>query len=300
VIRLRDVRYTYPGATQPALDGVDLEIAPGELVAVIGANGAGKSTLCYTIAGFAPHYFQGELSGEVLVDGRNTVEQPLAELVKYCGLVFHNPLNQISGARYTVREELAFGLENLGVPRAEMLPRIEATLELLGIAELADRAPFALSGGQQQRVALASILVMGPRVLLLDEPTAQLDPLGAKEVFGAIRALSRTGVTVVLVEHKPELIAEFADRVIMLSAGRVQLDGPPRTVLAAPELPELGVITARYTEIARAARARGLWPEQEPLPVTLDQAVAGFQAARSARIAADEPPAPSIAPLEDG
>lgn len=277
MIRLRDVRYTYPGETTPALDGIDLEIAAGELVAVIGANGAGKSTLCYTIAGFVPHYFQGELRGEVLVDGRSTVEQPLAELVKHCGLVFHNPLNQISGARYTVREELAFGLENLGVPRAEMLPRIERVLELLGIAELADRSPFALSGGQQQRVALASILVMGPRVLLLDEPTAQLDPLGTKEVLRAIKALSSTGVTVVLVEHKPELIAEFADRVIVLHEGRVRLEGPPREVLVAPELPGLGVSTTRYTEVGRAAQTRGLWgPDQ--LPVTLDQAVAGFSA----------------------
>lgn len=292
MIRLRDVRYTYPGETTPALDGIDLEIGAGEFAAVIGANGAGKSTLCYTIAGFVPHYFQGALQGDVLVDGRNTVEQPLAELVKHCGLVFHNPLNQISGARYTVREELAFGLENLGVPRAEMLTRIDATLDLLDIVELAERSPFALSGGQQQRVALASILVMGPRVLLLDEPTAQLDPLGTREVVSAIKALSKTGVTVVLVEHKPELIAEFADRVIVLHEGRVQMQGAPRSVLAAPELTEWGISTARYTAVAGAGRSRGLWPADQPLPVTLDQAVAGLGAGRSA------PPADSLPYLD--
>jgi ABC-type sulfate/molybdate transport systems ATPase subunit len=161
-----------------------------------------------------------------------------------------------------------------------MVRRIEAVLELCGIASLAERSPFALSGGQQQRVALASILVMGPRVLLLDEPTSQLDPLGTKEVFAAIKALSRTGVTVVLVEHKPELIADFADRVVVLNAGQVYMQGPPQTVLAAPEVGELGVTVARYTEAARAGRERGLWPGDVPLPVSLAEAVAGFSTRR--------------------
>jgi energy-coupling factor transport system ATP-binding protein len=276
MITLRNVRYAYPEAAAPALNGIDLQIDTGELCAIMGANGAGKSTLCYTIAGFVPHHFHGDLQGEVIVNGRRTTEHPLGELVTDCGLLFHNPLNQISGARFTVREELAFGLENLGVPPAEMERRITATLDLLDISHLADRSPFALSGGQQQRVALASILVMQPRVLLLDEPTSQLDPLGTKEVFGAIKSLSNTGITVVLVEHKPELIAEFADRVIVLHAGRVVLDGPPQTVLAAPELVELGVGVGRYTEAARIGRARDLWPDERPLPVTLDQAVEGF------------------------
>ncbi len=277
MIQLRNVSYTYPEATTPALNGISLDIAAGEVCAVIGPNGAAKSTLCYTIAGFAPHHFRGELTGEVVVDGRRTVEHPLGELVKHCGLVFHNPLNQISGARYTVREELAFGLENLGMPRPYMQARVNDVLELLGIAALAERSPFELSGGQQQRVALASILVMGPRVLLLDEPTSQLDPLGTKEVFAAIKALSQTGVTVVLIEHKPELVAEFADRVIVLHGGQVQLDGAPRAVLADPRLPPLGVSVARYTQLAHTARERGLWPAQAPLPVTLDETVAGFE-----------------------
>jgi energy-coupling factor transporter ATP-binding protein EcfA2 len=276
MIQLRGVEYSYPGEATPALRGVDLDIERGELVAVVGPNGAGKSTLCYTIAGFVPHVFQGELRGTVVVDGRSTVEHPLGELVQHCGLVFHNPLNQISGARFTVREEVAFGLENLGVPRDEMLPRIQAVLELLEIADLADRSPFGLSGGQQQRVALASVLVMGPQVLVLDEPTAQLDPAGTKDVFTAVRQLSRSGVTVVLVEHKPELIAEFADRVILLHEGKVQLSGTARAVLAAPETAELGVVTSRYTRLARLARRRGLWPADRELPISLREAVEGF------------------------
>jgi energy-coupling factor transporter ATP-binding protein EcfA2 len=272
------VSYTYPETTAPALIDINLEIQPGELCAVIGPNGAGKSTLCYAIAGFVPHHFSGALTGEVVVDGRRTIEHPIGELVKHCGLVFHNPLNQISGARYTVREELAFGLENLGVARPQMVARIDDVLALLGIEALAERSPFELSGGQQQRVALASILVMGPRILLLDEPTSQLDPLGTKEVFAAIKALSETGVTVVLVEHKPELVAQFADRVIVLDGGRVRLDGPPRAVLSNPRLPALGVTVARYTDLAQTARERGFWPAAQPLPVTLDEAAAGFNA----------------------
>lgn len=294
MITLRDVRYAYPEAEIPALDGITLEIGAGELCAVVGPNGAGKSTLCAAIAGFVPHYYRGTLEGEVFVDGRRTTDHPLGELVQHCGLVFSNALNQISGARFTVREELAFGLENLGVERGEMLVRIDEVLDLLNITELAERSPFALSGGQQQRVALASILVMRPRVLLLDEPTAQLDPLGTQEVFEAIHALSRTGITVVLVEHKPELVAEFADRVIAMQAGKILLEGSPETVLTAPEVRASGVALSRYTHVAEAARERGLWPAERPLPITLDQAVEGFGAIRG-----DPTPHPPP-PQEDG
>jgi energy-coupling factor transport system ATP-binding protein len=278
VISLRGVHYTYPGAEIPALAGIDLDIAEGSFCAVIGANGAGKSTLCYTIGGFVPHYFHGDLAGEVVVDGRNTREHPLGELVRHCGLLFPNPSNQITGARFTVREELAFGLENLGLPADEMHERIDGVLTMLGITALVDRSPLALSGGQQQRVALASILVMGPRVLLLDEPTAQLDPLGSREVFSAIRALSQLGMTVVLVEHKPELIAAFADRVVVVREGKVAMDGSPGQILAAPELHEFGIASARWTDAAREGVGHGLWPEGRPLPVTLDDADAGFRA----------------------
>lgn len=279
MIQLRGVRYTYPGADQPALNGIDLEIGSGKLCAIVGPNGAGKSTLCYAIAGFVPHYFQGTLEGEVVVEGRNTVKHPLGELVKHCGLVFHNPLNQISGARFTVREEMAFGLENLGTPRGKMNFRIDAVLEMLSIEELAGRSPFELSGGQQQRVALASILVMGPQVLVLDEPTAQLDPLGTKEVLAAIAALRAQGTTIVLVEHKPEVIAEVADRVVVLHEGQIITSGTPDEVLVNPVLPELGVSVARYTEAARQGSAVGLWPAGRSLPVRLDQAIAGWGSA---------------------
>jgi energy-coupling factor transporter ATP-binding protein EcfA2 len=164
----------------------------------------------------------------------------------------------------------------MGVPRSEMIRRVDAVLDLFCIRDLGDRSPWALSGGQQQRVALASIVAMGPEVLVLDEPTAQLDPQGSREVIAAIAALRRTGVTVVLVEHKPELLVH-ADRIVVLHNGSKLLDGLPQKVLTDPLLPTIGVHTTRYTDAARRGRERGLWPPTQPLPVTLDEAERGFR-----------------------
>ncbi|HXF63915.1 MAG TPA: ABC transporter ATP-binding protein [Caldilineaceae bacterium] len=278
LIELHNVTYSYPHANQPALRDLSLVIEQGEFVAVIGANGAGKSTLCYTLTGFVPHFFQGAMTGHAIVAGLETQQVALDELMTVAGLVFQNPANQISGAKFTVYEEIAFGLENLGVPRAEMRRRVDQVMALLAIEELANRSPYGLSGGQQQRVALASILVMAPQVLVLDEPTSQLDPVGSREVFAAIRSLSKQGITVVMAEHKLEWVAAFADRVLALASGQIVLDGPPDQTLTAPELAAYGVGHTAYTAAARAAQPRGLWPADRPLPVTLEQAEAGFRA----------------------
>ncbi len=280
IIELENVTYRYPHTDRPALRDLSLTVEAGEFVAVIGANGAGKSTLCYTMTGFVPHFFQGEIDGRVVVAGLDTAEHPLEDIVLVAGLVFQNPFNQISGARYTVFEEVAFGLENLGVPREEMRPRIERALELAGITGLSDRSPYALSGGQQQRVALASMLVMEPQVLVLDEPTSQLDPIGSREVFAVIRQLSQQGMTVVMAEHKLEWVAAFADRVIVLADGQIILSGPPDEVLTSPLLVEHDTGQTRYTTVARRALAAGQRPAGRPLPVTLEQAEAWFQAGR--------------------
>lgn len=277
IINLQSVTYKYPLTEAPVLRDIDLQVEPGEFVAVVGPNGAGKSTLCYTIAGFVPHFFKGELSGTVEVAGLEAQKSNLSEWVLNVGLAFQNPFNQISGAKYTVYEEIAFGLENTGVPREEMKERVEQALALTGIADLAQRSPYSLSGGQQQRVALASILVMEPRVLVLDEPTSQLDPIGTREVFGVIRRLAEGGMTVILAEHKVEWIAEFADRVLALKDGQILLDGTPADVLTAPILEENGFGISRYTSAARRAAQQGLWPAGRRLPVTLDEAVEGFK-----------------------
>ena len=200
----------------------------------------------------------------------------LDEWVLNVGLAFQNPFNQISGAKYTVFEEICFGLENIGIPREEMKVRTTEAMALTGISDLADRSPYSLSGGQQQRVALTSILVMQPKLLVLDEPTSQMDPVGTREVFGTIRKMAERGMTVVLVEHKMEWIAEFADRVVALKEGQILMDGTPNEVLTSDLLAESGFGISRYTSTAREARKQGLW-KKENLPVTLDEAAKGFK-----------------------
>jgi energy-coupling factor transporter ATP-binding protein EcfA2 len=277
VIRLTDVTYSYPRATVPALAGLSLEVPAGQFCAVIGANGAGKSTLCAALAGFVPHFYRGQLTGQIEVAGIDVAASSPAELSGAVGLVFSNPFNQITGARFTVREEIAFGLENMNVPRAEMEERIEAMIRFAGLDGLSDRSPFALSGGQQQRLAIASVLVMRPQVVVLDEPTSQLDPIGSKEVFTVLRDLAATDeATVFLAEQKLEWVAAFADRVLVLHEGRLVADGPPAEILASSDLPQYGLEPTRYTRAARAAREAG-WRSDGPLPVTLEQAVAFFQ-----------------------
>ncbi|MCC7119876.1 MAG: ABC transporter ATP-binding protein [Anaerolineales bacterium] len=275
-INIQNLTYQYPTSKAPVLKNINLQIEQGEFVAIVGPNGAGKSTLCYALSGFVPHFFKGELSGSIEVAGRQSSQSTLSEWVLNVGLAFQNPFNQISGAKYTVFEEVAFGLENMGVPRTEMQVRVEAALQLTGIADLAQRSPYSLSGGQQQRVALTSILVMRPKLLVLDEPTSQLDPIGAREVFNTIRNMAKDGTTIVLVEHKVEWIANFADRVVALKAGQVLLEGKPSEALTSDLLAEQGFGLSRYTSTAREAKKQGLW-KKDTLPVTLDEAVEGFK-----------------------
>ena len=276
LIEVRQVTYTYPTTKTPVLKNINLEVEQGEFLAIVGSNEAGKSTLCFTISGFVPHFFQGELTGDVQVADLDLNKAKLNEWVLKVGLVFQNPFNQISGSKFTVFEEIAFGLENLGVNRSEMIERVERAMERTGISDLAERSPYSLSGGQQQKVALTSILVMEPEVIVLDEPTSQLDPIGTREVFQVIKEMSLAGITVVMAEHKIEWVAEFADRVIAINAGEILIEGPPQEVLTSALLPENGIGTSRYTRVAKQARAEGLFSEHGPLPITLDQAVAGF------------------------
>ncbi len=276
VLKLHNVTYQYPLTETPVLKNINLEVQEGEFLAVIGPNGAGKSTLCYTISGFVPHFYKGELNGTVEIAGVETHELSLSQWVVNAGLVFQNPFNQISGAKYTVYEEIAFGLENTGVPREEMRERVDRAMALTGITDLSERSPYSLSGGQQQRVALTSILVMEPKILVLDEPTSQMDPIGSREVFQVIKTMSERGMTVVMVEHKMEWIASFADRVIALYEGEILLEGTPEEVLTSPELAIRGFGISRYTQVARQAGPLGLWPPDQRLPITLDEAVDGF------------------------
>jgi energy-coupling factor transport system ATP-binding protein len=276
MIEISGLTFTYAGASSPALRQVDLSVERGQLCAIVGANGAGKTTLCYALTGFVPHFYRGSLTGSIRLAGREVTKSPPADLVGEVGLVFQNPFNQITGARFTVREEIAFGLENLGVPRQEMVERLEEALDITGLTEVAERSPFALSGGQQQRLAIASVIAMRPRLLVLDEPTSQLDPAGTRDVFAALRAMTARGeTTIVLTELKLALVAAFADRVVALAEGCVVADGEPRQILASETMQTYGIGETRYTQAARRALQSGLAPADRPLPVTLDQAV-GF------------------------
>jgi energy-coupling factor transport system ATP-binding protein len=276
VISVKGFTYTYPATSEPALRDINLDVPEGQFLGIAGANLSGKSTLCYALSGFIPDFYNGTVKGEITVAGRDLCKTPLAELAGEIGLVFANPFNQITGARFTVREELAFGLENLGCTREEMLPRIEEILGRTGLGELADRSPYALSGGQQQRLAIASVMVMRPKVLVLDEPTSQLDPVGTREVFETLDNLTKTGMTVVLAEHKLEWLAVHADRMIVLHGGRIVKDGTPRDVLADAQLERYGLAPTRYTQAARLAVDQGLGQANAQLPVTLDEAIAFF------------------------
>ncbi|MBN9610911.1 MAG: cobalt ABC transporter ATP-binding protein [Actinobacteria bacterium 69-20] len=276
MIRLDGVSYAYPDAVRPVLENVSLDIGRGAIAGILGASGAGKTTLAKIMAGFIPAVDGGELSGTVSVDGQGMGDLPLAEAVSRVGLVIQNPFNQISGARYTVREEIAFGLENFGVARPEMQGRVDEVAELLNLGPLLDRSPYELSGGQQQLVAIASMIVLRTPVLVMDEPTSQLDPAGTRMVFDVLSTLRGTGITVVIFEHKLELLHQHADALYVLADRSIVAAGDPTDILADARLAEWHIGSTRYTRAARAAQDRGLLAGLQHLPVSLEQAVAVF------------------------
>lgn len=243
MIEFDQVSVTYADAAVPVLRDVDLRIEEGELCLVVGRTGAGKSTLLGAINGLVPHFTGGTLAGRVVVDGRDTARHPPRELADVVGVVGQDPLAGF--VTDTVEEELAYGMEQLGVPAPVMRKRVEETLDLLGLAELRHRALHQLSGGQQQRVAIGAAMTAHPRVLVLDEPTSALDPTAAEEVLAAVtRLVHDLGVTVVLAEHRLERVVQYADRVLYLHGDATVAHGTPGEMFArtsvAPPVVELG------------------------------------------------------------
>jgi len=229
----------YPGRKTPSLEAIEFAVAAGERVGVAGRTGAGKSTLGLAVAGFIPRVVRARLEGRAVVDGIDATTAASGALLGRVGIVFATPANQLSASKLTVREELAFGLENLGVPRDEMDGRIDRTLDQLGITHLAEREPFALSGGEQQRVAIASIVAMGTNVLVLDEPTAQLDPAGTTAVADLLGSLARSGTAVLCIEHDASVLGGM-DRCLVLEAGRsIALDLPGIALAEAGDIAHL-------------------------------------------------------------
>jgi energy-coupling factor transporter ATP-binding protein EcfA2 len=241
VLELRDVAYRYAGSARPSISGIDLALADGEVVGVVGATDAGKSTLCLVASGLAPASIGGELTGEVVVDGAPMRGRRPHELAGLAGVVFQDPATQRSGIAGTVFEEVALGPINLGWPLAVTVATVRWALRTLGIEELAERHPGHVSGGQEQLVAIASILAMRPGHLVLDEPAAQLDAEATALLVDALRAVAGAGTSLLIAEHRTDVLAALCTRVVVLDAGRVAVDGPAAAVLADPGLEELGV-----------------------------------------------------------
>ncbi|MEP7359166.1 MAG: ATP-binding cassette domain-containing protein [Anaerolineales bacterium] len=271
IISIQDLSYQYALTETPALNHINLDIDAGEYVAIMGACGAGKTSLCLTMNGILPHMLAGGVVGKVIVAGIDTAQSQVRELARTVGMVFDNPEFQLS--QVTVRDEIALGLENTGVPRDEMLRRIGEVLDIVGLAGYEDRSPMTLSGGQQQRLAIAAALAMYPKILVLDEPTSNLDPSGKEEVFAVAARLNRErGVTIVIVEHEVEVMAAYATRMVVMAGGNIVLNGPPGEIL--PQVEKLASYHTRppqVTELAYELERHGRPVAQ--YPVTLEQAL---------------------------
>ncbi|MFE0317962.1 ABC transporter ATP-binding protein [Streptomyces albogriseolus] len=243
MIRFENVSVTYDGAARPAVRDVDLEVPEGELVLVVGPSGVGKSTVLGAVSGLVPHFTGGTLHGRVTVAGRDTRTHKPRELANVVGTVGQDPLSHF--VTDTVEDELAYGMESLGLPPDVMRRRVEETLDLLGLADLRDRHISTLSGGQQQRVAIGSVLTPHPKVLVLDEPTSALDPAAAEEVLAVLQRLVHDlGTTILMAEHRLERVVQYADQVVLLPPGERPRMGAPADVMAVspvcPPVVELG------------------------------------------------------------
>jgi energy-coupling factor transport system ATP-binding protein len=268
VIRVRDLWWRYELGQDWALKGIDLTVRRGEFLVIVGPSGAGKSTLCLTLCGMIPHFSRGYYKGEVMIIGRETRKMKLSEITRKVGIVFQDPDTQF--VTMSVEDEIAFPLENHGVPRQEMIERVRRTMEITRIIELKDKYPHELSGGQKQRVAIASILALEPEILILDEPTSDLDPVGKSEVFSMLAELKRAGRTIILVEHNTEEAAKYADRVVLLRDGKIIMEGPPRKVFEEVEsIKSAGVYPPQVTELAYTLSTR--YGVRGELPITLEE-----------------------------
>ena len=258
IIRLDDVSFSYGASATPALDHVSLGIAPGEFVGVIGPSGAGKSTLAAVMSGAIPHHYRGQLFGAALVDGRDTCEVTLTDISRVVGSINQDIDAQMVAS--VVEDELLFGLENFDVPHDQIPGRLADALETVGIADLREREIATLSGGQKQKVAIAAMLALRPRVLVLDEPTAALDPVSSSTVFETLRALNRdAGITVLVIEQKVALLCEHCDRIVVMDRGRVAFDDTPRAVFShGRELRALGVDSPRVARISNSLVEHGV------------------------------------------
>jgi energy-coupling factor transporter ATP-binding protein EcfA2 len=296
IVRVSGLRYWYPGSEVPVLDGVDQILNRGEMAVLIGPSGCGKSTLMLALNGIVPKTIGGKVAGEVLVDGADPLDHELAEMATRVGLVFQDPDSQL--ATLLIRDEVAFGLQNLRYPREVIEERTRWALELVGLEDLLMRDVFSLSGGQKQRLAIASVLAMRPLVVVLDEPTANLDPAGADEVLSVVGNLRRRlGLTVIVVEHDITLLAAQADLLLVMDRGKIRFSGNPRDVLRAHGRTirdELGLWIPQACEFALELEAAGR--PIRPFPLTVDEVPISPVAKAVSEVGAQSDPPPASRP----
>ena len=269
-VQFSQFRYSYPGSQRPELEIEDLEIKAGEFCCLVGASGAGKSTLCRVLCGLIPHFYHGDISGSSLVFGDETRQKSIAELAGCVGYVMDDPFDQLTRATGSVFAEVAFGLQNTGMPVDVIRQRVAEALVEMEISELAERAPAQLSTGQQQRVVLAAVFARQPDILVMDEATSQLDPQGAAAVYKLAKTFKEHGKTVIVVEPKLDRVLEHADRMLVLERGRLVASGSPREVLAQGTLERLHLELPSYASLANELRGQG-WTQAQA-PVRLDEA----------------------------
>jgi energy-coupling factor transport system ATP-binding protein len=260
-LTLEKVSYRYAGANRLSLTDVSLELADGEVVGVVGASEAGKTTICLVASGLAPRSISGTLTGRVLIDGVDSVDKPMHEMAAHVGICFQNPATQLSQVADTVFEEVAFGALNLGLARDEVIGRVRQAMEEIGITALGERDPRHLSGGQMQLVAVAGLLAMRPRHLVLDEPVAQLDPEGRALVADALRKLAAAGTGLLITEHDTDLLAGLCSRVVVVDGGKLVANGPASDILGVERLVHWGVEPPARVRLQRALSAAGVKSE---------------------------------------
>jgi len=279
IVCIENLSYQYPRSPGLVLRDINLSIHKGEFLGIVGPTGAGKTTLCLALNGIVPQFYGGHFYGHVTVAGLDTVETAIHQLAQHVAVVFQDPETQLIAN--SVEDEVAFGLENIRVPRDKIRRRIEWALATVRLDGMEDKHPSELSGGEKQRLAIAAALALQPQVLVLDEPTSQLDPLGSQEVFATVRELNaRLGITVILVSHASEEVAEFVDRVALLSNGELaSLDAPSQIFAQADLLAKYAIRPPQVTRFYLELRNRGFDPPS--IPVTLEQAVKVYDSMRT-------------------
>jgi len=267
-VHVENLTFTYADAREPAIKNANLDIMEGDYVVIAGPTGCGKTTLCRCFNGLIPHFHTGKMTGRVIVNGVATHKTKVSDLSQTVGFIFQDPENQL--VALNVERELAFAPENLGLPREEIRARVEEAIEMVGIEELRNKAPYELSGGEQQRVAIAAVLTLKPKILVLDEPTSNLDPVSARRVVTLLGKINRDhGMTIILVEHRLDLVASYSNKVVVMNNGEIVVEGEPRVTLSNDYVEELGVGIPKILKLFKELQIDG---GKHTLPLTPEEA----------------------------